>query len=68
MMGEAVAPRPADSSATTVAFACPSPSESTTRPSMTPVRASLKPTPLAGAVTVHFSVSGSQPNFDARRK
>jgi hypothetical protein len=68
MIGEAVAPNAADSSATTVALACPSPSVSTTRPAMTPVRASLKPIPLAGAATVHFSVSGSQPNFDARRK
>ena len=68
MIGEPAAPSPPDSSATTVAFGWPSPSESITCPSITPVRTSLKPTRAAGAVTAHFSVSGSQPNFDARRK
>ena len=68
MMGEPAFPMPAEGSATTVALACPSPSASSTRPSMTAVRTSLKPIRVAGAVIPHFSICGSQPNFEARRK
>ena len=35
---------------------------------MTPVRTSLNATRVAGALTPHLSISGSQPNLEARRK